>query len=97
MIKHNDRNIKEVLNEMIHSNKRINRGYDSVRLKEAWKSEMGEMISGYTEKLNFYQGVLTVNLSSAPLRNELSMSKPKVIQVLNEACKEDLIKDIIFR
>ncbi|MFT6782922.1 MAG: hypothetical protein ACJA1A_002860, partial [Saprospiraceae bacterium] len=45
----------------------------------------------------FSGGILTVYLTSAPLRSELSMSKPKVIEILNAACQERLIKEVIFR
>ena len=96
MLKHNDRNIKEVLQEMIGTNRKINHGYDSVTVQNAWKSEMGEMICRYTEKLKYKDGILTVYLSSAPLRKELSMSKSKVISLLNEAYKADIVTDIVF-
>ena len=82
---------------MIDSNKKLQKGYDTVRIEEAWKSEMGTMICSYTQKIRFKDGVLTVYLLSAPLRNELSMSKDKVIQLINKACKQDVVKSVIFR
>lgn len=97
VVKHNDRNIKEVLGDMMGSNKKLNRGYASVRIQNAWTIEMGDMINSYTKKIYFSGGVLTVYLTSAPLRNELSMSKQKVIDLINAACQERLIKEVIFR
>lgn len=97
MLKHNDKNIKEVLHEVIYSNKKMRSGYAWVRIHNAWKVEMGDIINSYTEKLWFRDGKLTVNLTSAPLRNELSMSKDKVIKLLNDACNEKLIQEIIFK
>jgi len=97
VVKHNDRNIREVLGDMIGSNQKLQKGYSTVRIKEAWKSEMGEIICSYTQKFYFKDGVLTVYLMSAPLRSELSMSKEKVIDLLNKACGEEIIKSIIFR
>ena len=97
VVKHNDRNIREVLGDMIDSNKKLQKGYSTVRIKEAWKSEMGEIICSYTQKLYFKNGVLTVYLMSAPLRNELSMSKEKVIDLLNNACGGQIITSVIFR
>ena len=97
VVKHNDRNIREVLGDMIEGNKKLQKGYSTVRIREAWKKEMGEIIYSYTQKLYYKDGVLTVNLTSAPLRNELSMSKDKVIDLLNKACGEPIIKSVIFR
>lgn len=97
VVKHNDRNIKDVLGDMIGSNKKLQKGYSTVRIREAWKKEMGDIICSYTQKLYFKDGVLTVYLMSAPLRNELSMSREKVVNLLNKACGEDLIKSVIFK
>lgn len=97
IVKHNDRNIREVLGDMIDSNQKLQKGYSTLRIKEAWKQEMGEMICSYTQKLYFKDGILTVYLMSAPLRNELSMSKEKVITLLNKSCREEIIKSVIFR
>lgn len=97
IVKHNDRNIREVLGDVIGNNQKLEKGYSTVRIKEAWKKEMGEIICSYTQKFYFKEGILTVYLTSAPLRNELSMSKDKVIDLLNKSCKEDIIKSIIFR
>ncbi|MEE9437714.1 MAG: DUF721 domain-containing protein [Saprospiraceae bacterium] len=97
MLKHNDRILKDVLKDMIGSNKKVAKGYNTVRIKDAWKSEMGDMINSYTEKLWYRNGVLNVNLTSAPLRNELSMSKEKVIKIINDACKEALVTEVVFR
>ena len=96
IVKHNDRNIRDVLGDVIGNNKNLNKGYSTLRIKEAWQKEMGEIICSYTQKFYFKDGVLTVYLLSAPLRNELSMSKDKVIDLLNKACNENIIKSIIF-
>jgi predicted nucleic acid-binding Zn ribbon protein len=97
IVRHNDRNIKDVLGDVIGRNQKLQKGYSTVRIKEAWMKEMGEIICSYTQKFYFKDGVLTVYLLSAPLRNELSMSKAKVIDLLNKSCNEEVIKSIIFR
>ena len=97
IVRHNDRNIREVLGDVIGNNRKLQKGYSTVKIKEAWQKEMGEMICSYTQKLYFKDGVLTVYLLSAPLRNELSMSKDKVIELLNNYYNEEIIKSIIFR
>jgi len=97
IVKHNDKNIREVLGDMLGKNKKLSRGYAAVRIENAWKLEMGEMINSYTSKMYFSGYTLTVYLTSAPLRNELSMNKQKVMDNLNAACQERLIQEVIFR
>lgn len=97
VVKHNDRNIRDVLGDVIGNNQKLNKGYTTLRIKEAWQSEMGDMICSYTQKLYFKGGVLTVYLTSAPLRNELSMSKEKVINLINTYCKEEVVTSMILR
>lgn len=97
IVKHNDKKIKDVLTDMMGSNKKLNRGYAAIRIQNAWVIEMGEMINSYTKKIYFSGGTLTVYLTSAPLRNELSMSKQKVIDLINAACQERLIKEVHFK
>lgn len=97
IVKHNDKNIRDVLGDMMGSNKKLNRGFASVRIQNAWTIEMGDMINSYTKKIYFSGGILTVYLTSAPLRQELSMSKQKVIDLINAACQERLIKDVYFK
>ena len=55
------------------------------------------MINGYTSKFFMKHGKLEITLTSAPLRAELSMSKPKVIKLLNEKIGYQIIKEIVFR
>lgn len=95
--RHNDRKISEVLNEFIHKNKRIQIQHDLKRIEDAWRSEMGDMINGYTKRFYFKNGRLEVTLSSAPLRFELNMSKQKVIDILNEKLGDTSIKEIVLK
>lgn len=93
----NDRNIKDLLGEVIGSNRKLNRGVSQIRIEEAWAKQMGDIISSYTTRLYFREGTLTVNLTSAPLRSELAMSKQQCIDLLNEECGEEVVKDLILK
>jgi len=97
VVKHNDRNIREVLGDVIGKNHKLKKGFSTMQIKEAWNKEMGDIICSYTQKFYFSNGALTVYLTSAPLRNELSMSKEKVIDLLNKSCGAEVIKSIVFR
>lgn len=94
---YNDRNIKEVLQEFVNGHKRIERGVTNVHLREIWDEKLGPVIAGYTTDIKFYQGKLTVKLTSAPLRQELSMGRDKLIDLLNSAIGQDKIQEIVLR
>lgn len=95
--KYNDRKISEVLGEFIQGNKRIQIHHELKLIQDAWKSEMGEMINGYTTRFFIKNGRLEITLTSAPLRAELNMSKPKLISLINDKIGSEIVKEIILR
>jgi len=95
--KHNDRKISEVLGEFIQKNKRIQIQHELKQIQDAWQSEMGDMINSYTTRFFIKNGRLEVTLTSAPLRAELNMSRPKLIQLINDKVGSEMVKEIILR
>nr|MBP8213259.1 DUF721 domain-containing protein [Saprospiraceae bacterium] len=49
----------------------------------------------YTKGMTLRKGVLSIQVTSAPLRQELLLNKIKIIDMLNEFLGENLIEDII--
>ncbi len=89
-------NMGEALNEFIQKNK-LQKGIDKVDAREAWASLMGNGVNNYTTNVELKNDTLFVSLSSAVLRQELSMGTSKIIAMLNEELGKDLIKKIILR
>ena len=54
-------------------------------------------IANYTTDLTLKNGTLYIKLKSSALREELSYGKEKIIKLLNEKLKKDLIKKIVLR
>ena len=54
-------------------------------------------VANYTTDLNLKNGTLYIKLKSSALREELSYGKEKIIKLLNEKLKKDLIKKIVLR
>lgn len=96
MGRHNDKNIKEVLNDFLASNQRVAKGYYISHIDEVWKQEMGPIISSYTTRIYFKDGALKVYLTSAALKKELSLSKEKAINLLNTALGSVIVQTIEF-
>ncbi len=67
-----------------------------VKLINSWESVVGKMIAKHTLSIRLKNRKLFVKMDSAAMTNELSYSKTKMIQALNQAAKGDLIDEIIF-
>lgn len=92
----NENSIANVLKEIIQLNK-LQPGIDQVSVKEAWKNLMGNGVNSYTKNVVLKGSTLYVELTSAVLREELSYGKNKIIKMINDDFRRDLIKDIILR
>ena len=92
----NESSISDVLKEFIEKNK-LQSGMDQIDVQQAWKSLMGNGVNSYTNEVILKGATLYVSLSSAVLRQELSYGKQKIITMLNEELRKDVVKDLIFR
>jgi hypothetical protein len=97
-MKRNNEHLKlsDVLKEFVSEN-RLQDGLDKVDVKEAWDSLMGNGVNNYTTNVQLKRDILYVDLSSSVLREELSYGKEKIITMLNEHLKKELIKKIVLR
>jgi hypothetical protein len=92
----NESSIGDVLKEIIQSNK-LQPGMDQVSVKEAWVSLMGNGVNSYTKNVTLKGSTLYVELTSSVLREELSHGKSKIISMINEELRRDIVKEVILR
>jgi hypothetical protein len=92
----NESSIGDVLKEIIQSNK-LQPGMDQVSVKEAWVSLMGNGVNSYTKNVTLKGSTLYVELTSSVLREELSHGKSKIIAMINDELRRDIVKDVILR
>ncbi len=83
----------EAMQEMLQENK-LQKGLDQVNVKEAWATVMGKGVFGYTDEILFKNNTLTIRLSSATLREELSYGKEKIIDMMNENLGKKIINKL---
>ena len=95
MSKHNELSLKQALAEMLDAYKLRGR-MDELRLLSAWGKLMGPMVQKRTLDISIRNKILYVKLESAALREELSYSKEKLIQRLNEEVGADVITQVVF-
>jgi hypothetical protein len=87
--------LKEAIDEMLKAYK-ISGKVNETQIIESWEKLMGRSIASRTTDLKIRYKKLYVTLNSAPLRQELAMSKSKLIELLNKDFKEKVIEDVVF-
>ena len=64
---------------------------------DRWQEIVGEQIANVATAERISEGKLFVSVSRAPWRNELLFLKKELIERINKAMHQDIVKDIIFR
>ena len=85
--------IEDLIPGMLKENK-LQKGMDQILVKEAWEDIMGSGVMTYTESVLLKKSTLIVKLSSAPLREELSYGKDKIVEMLNNSLKHITITNV---
>ena len=92
----NQSTVGDVLKQIIQVNK-LQPGMDQIDVKEAWQNLMGNGVNSYTKNVALRGSTLYVELSSSVLREELSHGKSKIISMINEELRRDVIKEVVLR
>jgi hypothetical protein len=93
----NDNNsVGDVLKQFIQTNN-LQKGMDSINVREAWANLMGNGVNNYTREIMLKNNTLYVELTSAVLREELSYGKEKIVKMLNEELGREVVKDVVLR
>lgn len=69
----------------------------ALQIEEVWEQIMGKTVARYTDKIQIHGHTLYVNTTIAPLRQELMYQKDKIVQRVNEALGEKVIKEVVIK
>jgi len=94
--RHNTQKLGEVLKEVLQ-NQHLDTKLYEIQLIESWEKVLGATVKKYTTDIYIYNQKLYVKLSSSILRNDLLLSREKLIQALNKQVGVPVISDIIFK
>ncbi|MBB1138545.1 DUF721 domain-containing protein [Myroides sp. WP-1] len=83
--------------QLFRTENNLDGGLNEFDVYEAWKTVLGPGIVSYTLDVAFKRSTLYVKLSSSIVRDELSYGKAKIIKMLNEELKRELIEDLVLR
>ena len=70
---------------------------EDARAELAWKEVMGEAVSRKTRYLKVRSGVMTVELDSAPMKEEVMMARSRIQAMINEHLGVETIREVIIR
>jgi hypothetical protein len=87
--------LKECIDELLDSYK-IKRKLTETQIIASWEKVMGKPIAKRTVTVYIKEKSIFVKLTSAPLKHELSMSKNKIIKLLNDDLGENFLEEVIF-
>ncbi len=76
---------------------RLKSGIQALRIEDIWENVMGKTIARYTDKIQIINHTLYITSTVAPLKNELLYQKEKIIERVNEALGEKLVKDVVIK
>ena len=75
----------------------LKNGIRAVQIENVWTELMGKTIAKYTDKIQIINATLFITTSIGPLKHELLFQKDKIIQRVNEAFGENIIKEVVIQ
>ena len=68
----------------------------AIQITEIWEKLMGKTIAKYTDSIKIYGDKLYISTKVAPLKQELVYQKENIILRVNEALRDNVIKEVII-
>jgi len=75
---------------------KLKNGIQSVQIEEIWNDLMGVTVSKYTDKIKIIGQTLFITTKIAPLKNELLYQRETIIEKVNAALGEKIIKQVVI-
>ncbi|MDE7414650.1 MAG: DUF721 domain-containing protein [Muribaculaceae bacterium] len=88
--------IGDVLRITIQESNMIGR-LDEVKAINLWPVVMGEGMAKQTSRPRVSNGMMVVDVYSAPLRQELNMNRSRIMTMINDRLGKEVIRAIRFR
>ncbi|MBU7577165.1 DUF721 domain-containing protein [Flavihumibacter sp. RY-1] len=76
---------------------RLKGSVQALQITDVWEQIMGKTVARYTESIKIYGDKLYISTSVAPLKQELLFQKEHIINRVNEALGEKIIKEVIIQ
>ncbi len=91
----NAEKLGDVIDRLLKAYK-IEDKFNEAGLILSWEKILGKAIANRTDQLFIRDRKLFVRLNSASLRQELSMAKTRLVEMLNEQYQSAVIDEVVF-
>jgi len=88
--------LQEAMQEFL-KNSRLKTGVQAVQIEDVWEELMGKTIAKYTDSIKIIGQTLYISSTVAPLKNELLYQKDMIVQRVNEALGDNVIKEVVIK
>lgn len=95
MQRHTPQSIGDVLRNLLEETSLQNR-MDELKAVDLWKDIVGKGIAELTHRPSVKNGVMSVGVPNASLRNELMMSRSSLKEIINKKIGKEIITEIKF-
>jgi hypothetical protein len=92
----NDKPMRELLQDFLEVN-RLKPQLTVTKIKDIWKNRMGNTVAEQTHEIRLNRKILYLYITSSSLRQELSMKRDLVKNMLNEALGEEAVDEVVIR
>jgi hypothetical protein len=69
----------------------------ALQIEEVWEQLMGKTVARYTDRIRIHGQTLYIETAIAPLRQELMYQKDIIVQRVNEALGEKVVKEVVIK
>ncbi len=76
---------------------KLKTGIQALQIEQVWENMMGKTVAKYTDKIQIVNQTLFIRTNVGPLRQELMYQKEKIIERVNDALGEKVIKDVVIK
>jgi hypothetical protein len=93
MRKSNENSLKEAIDQLLDTY-RLRDKINEVRVRNSWDELMGPAITNRTRDIHLASGVLTIRVTSAPLKEELMFQREKILNEMNRLLEGNYVKEV---
>lgn len=95
MQRYNPQSVGDVLRDLLEQTSLQNR-MDELKAADLWKQVAGNAIADLTSRPSVKNGVMSIGVPNASLRNELHMNRTRLREIINRNIGKEVITEIKF-
>lgn len=96
MRRKNEQSLQEVLKEILKKYN-LEKRFEQTEIGDVWNNMLGPSVANQTRRVLLKNGVMTVYIDSALVKQEMNMLKTRLIEALNEAMGKPVVKELIIK